>query len=97
SHSEPAFQISRVYEQPVTMNLVEVTHQGGSSTPPNPVVPVEVPSDKIISDPLTHIQTENLIRGDTLVLARCPGPAAVLEPDKVQATLLSATRICRPP
>ena len=73
SHSEPKFQISQVSEQPVTMNLVEVTHQGGSSTPPNPVVPVEVPSDKIIPDPLTHVQTENLIKGDTLGIGTMPG------------------------
>ena len=73
SHTKPTFQISQVSEQPVTMNLVEVTHQGGGSTPPNPVVPVEVPSDKIIPDPLTHLQTSNLIRGDTLGIGRMPG------------------------
>lgn len=73
SHSETKFQISQVSEQPVTMNLVEVTHQGGSSTPPNPVVPVEIPNDKIIADPLTHLQTENLIEGDTLGIGKMPG------------------------
>ena len=73
SHSGPKFQIPQFSEQPVTLNLVEITHQGGSSTPPNPVVPVEVPNDKIIPDPLTHLQTSNLIRGDTLGIGKMPG------------------------
>ena len=73
SHSEQQLQISQQGEQPVTMNMVEITHQGGSSTPPNPVVPVEVPNDKILADPLTHLQTENLLPGDTLGIGKMPG------------------------
>jgi len=73
SHSGHTFQIKGQDEQPVTTNLVEITHQGGSTTPPNPVVPIEVPNDKIIPDPLTHIQNENLLAGDTLGLGNMPG------------------------
>lgn len=73
SHSDKPFQAIEQNDQPVTLSLIEVTHQGGSSTPPVPAVPVEVPNDKIIPDPITQLPNKNLVQGDTIGLGNMPG------------------------
>ncbi len=73
SNSQKPFHFTDQNDQPVTLNLVEVTHQGGASAPPVPAVPVEVPNDKIIPDPIKQLQTENLVRGDTIGFGNMPG------------------------
>lgn len=56
SKAEPVFQSLEPSEQPVVLDNVRITRQGNTPPlPPAPVVPVQVPDDKIIQEQLPQL------------------------------------------
>ncbi len=68
STAEHTFHFTEEQYQPITMDMVISTHQDEGAPPAVPAIPVVVPNDQIIADPLTHLQTDNLLKG------KLPGP-----------------------